>query len=243
MRRLLIVLAASLVMAAADPTPAPSPSSPGTPPVTPTSWLQERLDRILARTGSAPGEVKAVLTDATEVPWVHPTRTVQFPRALLVMAPSAEAVDAMLAMLLSYEQPNATDPRGTEGLSTRMRGSAGLSDDRDEQQTGLAVGSPRVPETKAQAEQRRLKAWQGARWNGQIGNCMAIQVDFLRAIGKEARLTIGGKPALWPGSVFGRKVIEYLGAQAYPGGDRRCRTSEDPDFARIKQELTGEVGD
>ncbi len=239
MRRLLIVLAASLLMAAADPIPSPSL----TPPVTPASWLQERLDRILARTGSAPGEVKAVLTDATEVPWVHQTGTVQFPRALLVMAPSAEAVDAMLAMLLSYEQPDVTDPRGTEGVSARVLGGSGLSDDRDERQTGLTVGSPRVPETKAQAEQRRLKAWQGARWNGHIGNCMAVQVDFLRAIGKEARLTIGGKPTFWPGSVFSRKVIEYLGAQAYPGGDRRCRASEDPDFARIKQEVTGEVGD
>ncbi|MBT2186730.1 hypothetical protein [Sphingobium nicotianae] len=224
MRRLPIVLAACLAMGAADPPPDPA------------KWLQERLDRILARIGSAPGEVKIALSDASDVPWTHPAGTIQFPRALLVMAPSPEAVDGMLAMLLSYEEPGAGDARRPGGLSARAYGGSGLSNDRDDQQVGLSVGPARPPETKAQTDLRRDKAWQGARWNGQIGNCTAIQIDFLRDIGKEARLTIHGKPMIWPGSEFSRKVIAYLGAQAYPGGDRRCRTSEtDPDFALVKQ--------
>lgn len=224
---LAIMLAAFLAIGAGEPaahSPAPDASA----------WLQERLDRILARTGKAPGDVKAVITDTTELPWTHPAASLQFPRALLVMAPSAEAVDGMLAMLLSFglETEKRSDPAPTISLGSSSSFSSDPKDQRDAR-TG--------PVPKEQAEERREKAWQGARWNSQIGNCAAVQVDFLRATGKEARITLAGKPSVWPGSPFSRKVIEYLGAQAYPA-EQRCRTREDPTFAAIQQSLQSATG-
>lgn len=209
---------------------------------TPSGWLQEHLDRILARTGRAPGDVKAVIAETTDLPWVHPAGTLQFPRALLVMAPSAEAVDAMLAMLLSYGQEEANDGRhgAADAPLARIRGNGSDADGRQDS-LGFEAGSGRAPVVEEAAEVRRRKAWQGARWNGQIGNCAAVQTDFLRATGREARITLDGKPMTWPGSPFSRKVIEYLGAQAYPG-EERCRTRPDPDFARIRQALQGVQG-
>ncbi len=246
MRRFAIMIA--MLFAVADAaqaqTEAPGPHAPPIAAVVkPSDWLQERLDRILARTGKAPGYVKAVIADITDLPWAHPPGSLQFPRALLVMAPSPEAVDGMLAMLLSYGQEPADDTRSAGLATIRASGTFGASDDNRSDTDSLrngGSGAGRAPIAGDAGDARRAKAWQGARWNGQIGNCAAVQVDFLRATGREARIMLDGKSMLWPGSPFSRKVIEYLGAQAYPA-EQRCRTREDPAFAQIQQSLQSEA--
>jgi hypothetical protein len=238
-RTLATMIAAVLAIGAADAPP--GPPTPKAAAIRPSDWLQERLDRILARTGKAPGEVKAVIADTTDLPWTHPAGMVQFPRALLVMAPSPEAIDGMLAMLLSYRQEEPGGRQGGGLASIRASGTFGAAGDTLSDQDGSRSGrggqaGAAMPVTEDPAEVRRARAWQGARWNGQIGNCAAVQVDFLRATGREARIILDGKPAVWPGSPFSRKVIEYLGAQAYPA-EQRCRTREDPAFAVIQTVL------
>ena len=235
MRNLSILLAACLVLGATAPRPDPS------------LWLQARLDRVLAGTGSQPGAVRAVLTEATELIAVQPADTLAFPRALLAMAPSAEAVDGMLAMMLSYRQPGEVrrqgrriDPLSAVAYGAIVAGTGGAYDPGNPGSgRSIPLGPGQPLEGADPAALRRARAWQGARWNAQLGHCAAAQLAYLRSAARDTRLTLDGRPMLWRASPFARKVIDDLGAQAYPAATEPCTTRDDPAFAAIQQDLRG----
>ena len=121
MRLLILSLSALACLGAAEPG------------VSPRDWTQERLDRVLAAVGKAPGSVEVVLTDAPDLSTAARPDRLEVPRAAIALAPSTEAVDGLLAMLLSYapepkSERNKLTPLSALAFGALVAGTGGASD-------------------------------------------------------------------------------------------------------------------
>lgn len=210
------------------------------PGVSPRDWTQARLDRVLAAVGKAPGSVEVVLTDAPDLSAALPDR-LELPRAAIALAPNAEAVDGLLAMLLSYapepkSERNKLTPLSALAFGALVAGTGGASDPSTGRDSKLIpLGGPAAPANDASGS-GQARAWRGARWHGFLGHCGATQVEFLRKMGRPASVTVAARTINWTGSAFARRAIADLGIQGTPSNET-CQPQPDGRFDGIRAEI------
>lgn len=211
------------------------------PGVSPRDWTQERLDRVLAAVGKAPGSVEVVLTDAPDLSTASLPDRLELPRAAIALAPSTEAVDGLLAMLLSYApEPksgrNKLTPLSALAFGALVAGTGGASDPSTGRDSKIIpLGGQAAPSNDVSGI-GQARAWRGARWHGFLGHCGTTQVEFLRKIGRPASVTVAARTMNWTGSAFARRAIADLGIQGTPSNET-CQPLPDGRFEGIRAEI------
>ncbi|QHL90534.1 hypothetical protein GVO57_06360 [Sphingomonas changnyeongensis] len=210
-------------------------------------WLQDRLDRVLIAAGQVPGSVKAVISTEPMVQIGRPGEPVAVPGALILLAPNADAVDGLMAMILSFRAGDAAGtPRPTRAtvgsvlaLGALVALTGGVSDPeagRDDKVIPLGTLNDRAG--PGGAPDRRQLAWRGARWHAIAGGCAEAQPAFLRFAGSAQSAVIEGRRVIWPGSRVAKEMLAGLGAQGQPGPDR-CPSAADGALQAVKRQLIG----
>ena len=199
-------------------------------PTAPDSWLQARMDRVSEAAGIGRGTMRAVLVDAGAIVLDERGSTFAVPRALLANAPSAQAIDGILAMELSYRQSDGSRRHGASAgeyaaLGALVAVTGGVSDG-----TGTKViplDDSQRPMTRSSGG--REKALRGLRWTEAAGGCTAALVDYLRALARGPITEGSASPA--------RRLLADMGALASPS-TQRCPTGDDQGFAIIQAQLS-----
>jgi hypothetical protein len=195
----------------------------------PDHWLQTRMDRVSAAAGIGPGAVHVVLVDVGSIALSGRGPTVAVPRALVANAPSAAAVDGILAMLLSYRQFEAPRRHGASigevaALAAVVAATGGASEGKNSKviPTG-AEDRPGTGEFDGRAMARR-----GVRWAEAAGGCTAVLTAYLRELASEQ--------AEGSSTLAARRLLVDMGSLAYPSA-QRCPISDDQGFIAVRAQL------
>lgn len=203
------------------------------PVATPQTWVQARMDRVAAAAGVAPGTVHAVLVEGGAIQLGGKGATMAVPRALVMAAPSASALDGMFAMMLAYQKQDK-NRRGVSAaevaaLAALVAVTGGVSDQAE------GKGSTFIPSNGGQrigdAESGREKARRGARWMEAAGGCTAALAGYLRAL---AHGPVDGGMA-----IPARRLLADMGALAYPSM-QTCPVGDDAGLMTVQTQLAAE---
>ncbi len=206
--------------------------------IEPASWLQDRMDRVQVAAGQEVEPVHAVLTDERTLHLDQQGTRLKFPRVLVAIAPSPEAVDGLLALLLSYSIAVRKDPPGS-----RPRASVtGAGSDPDTARTrGNAPADANPPSAAPDPlVLRKQRAWRGIGWYGRTRGCTAELVEYLRLIATGGSAVVNGKTIDWPASRPAREVLNDLGSLAYPSGEQ-CKLRPDPAFVSARAQAAADI--
>lgn len=234
MIRLALPFAAMALMAA----PAHAVDSAG--------WLKERMYRVAMAAGQDAEPVRATLSDEMALRLDQPGGTIAVPRALVALAPSPEAIDGLLALMLSYSVPLKVEARGNgRGVAIGASGGAsGSARPEDEDRTRLRAAPPSErasdPPARDPAAQRKQRAWRGVGWYTRTRGCTAMLVDYLRLIASGGTAMIAGKSVTWRASRPARDILTDMGTLAYPSGEQ-CRARTDPEFEAVRADAAAAI--
>ncbi len=198
-------------------------------PATPDAWLQTRMDRIVEAAGFDRGVARTVLIMDRQLEIDGQGVTIAVPRSLVANAPSAQAVDGILAMLLSYRQESVPRRGGASigdlaALATLVAATGGISEDKSTKVIPLGDGV-RPP---ANALAGRSKAQRGARWMEAAGSCTSALTGYLRTLARGSVEDGATIPA--------RRLLADMGALAYPTA-QPCMIDKDDGFSTVRGQL------
>jgi hypothetical protein len=198
-------------------------------PVTQEAWLQTRMDRIVEAAGFDRGVVRTVLVTDRQLEIDGQGVTIAVPRGLVANAPSAQAVDGILAMLLSYRQESVLRRDGASigdlaALATLLAATGGISEDKSTKVIPLGDGV----RPSASALAGRSKAQRGARWMEAAGSCTPALTGYLRTLAQGSIEDGATVPA--------RRLLADMGALAYPT-TQPCVAEKDDGFSTVRGQL------
>lgn len=219
-----------LILSAAADAPDPATSA----------WLQSRVDRILVAAGQDV-PIPVVISSGKELA-PEMRGPLQVPEAMIKLASSTQALDGLLAMLLSFHMGDG--PPSKRGLAPTIAAAALLAatGGTTDAAEGKNVRTIPLGDFTSAAPRRAggsALSLRGLRWNTLAGNCVTSQIAFLKRIGSpEAPITPGSTTA-WPGSRFARDVIRDLGMEAYPRQET-CYETRLPHFISVTKKAVSE---
>lgn len=203
-------------------------------------WLQSRVDRILVAAGQDV-PINVVISSGKELtPEIN--GRLQVPEAMIKLAPTTQALDGLLAMLLSFHLGDG--PPRKDGLAPTIAAAAllaatGGTTDATEGKNVKTIPLGDFTSATPRRAGRAALSLRGLRWNTLAGNCVTSQIAFLKLIGSpEAPITSKSTTA-WPGSQFAREVIRDLGMEAYPRQET-CDETRLPDFISVTKRSVSE---
>ena len=206
-----------------------------------SGWLKERMYRVAMAAGQDAEPVRATLSDEMVLRLDQPGGTIAVPRALIALAPSPEAIDGLLALILSYSVPLKAETRGN-GRGVAIGASGGALPGNEDRTRPRSASSDRAPATPAPdpAAQRKQRAWRGVGWYSRTRGCTAMLVEYLRLIALGGSAEIAGKRVTWRASRSAREILTDMGTLAYPSGEQ-CRARTDPEFEAVKADAAASV--
>lgn len=209
-----------------------------TPEATATQLLQARADRILLAAGQDV-TFPVVISPDQDLPSITQTGPLAIPKALIAMAPTSEALDGLLAMLLSFragtKNPDRASELGSTLAAAGLIAATGGATDAVEGKNHKTIPLGTFPRDRAQRVDKKGLAQRGVRWNTLAGNCTRAQVAFLRLIGSP-RVSSASRATSWEGSAFAREVVRDMGMEAYPRQET-CNSEKNTDFDALKSRI------
>lgn len=200
-------------------------------------WLQSRVDRILVAAGQDV-PIPIVISSGKELA-PESRGPLQVPEAMIKLAPTTQALDGLLAMLLSFHL--GEDPPRKGGLAPTIAAAAllaatGGTTDAAEGKNVKTIPLGDFTSATSRRGGRTALSLRGLRWNTLAGNCVTSQIAFLRLIGSPEAPTTSKSTTAWPGSQFARVVIRDLGMEAYPRLET-CDETRLPDFIHVTKNI------
>lgn len=207
-------------------------------------WLQSRLDIVAAAARVPDGTTIVRIVDAPQLS-VRPAAdgVLRFPAALLATAPDRDAVDGMLAVLLSNARPrNSAKPsalaRDVLGTAAFIGGAvasndnvplvvrpAGETENRVQLSADLADSNRRFARSEREA---RIIAARALTWTQTAGSCPASLVAWLR------RLAVASQGQTFDGVTTARHLLADLGSSTGDPGNG-CTPTRDAAFLSARE--------
>ena len=207
-------------------------------------WLQSRLDVVATAARLPEGTTRVRIVDTRQLSFA-PTAdgSLHFPAALLATAPDRDAVDGLLAVLLSNARPrNSAKPSGVArellGTAAFIGGAAASGGDvpRDGYPAGnterqiqlsadVANRDRRIARTEAES---RIIAARALTWTQTARSCPASLVGWLRS------LAVASQGQAFDGVTAARHLLIDLGSSVGDPGDG-CTPTHDAAFEAARE--------
>ncbi|WP_332790340.1 hypothetical protein [Sphingomonas sp. GB1N7] len=228
--KMLATLPIIFLFAAAAPEPRPD------------AWLQQRLDRILVAAGQSAGSIEAHWSSTEDLRLEQRGAVVAIPQSLVATAPSEQALDGVLSMVVAYQRQDARAKRGpSAGEVAAVVALTALTGGATDGQSSNTKFLPIVPDGMASRDvdfdaARRRAAWRGARWNVAVGGCTRELVAFLRHLATNPAVILGGKNSRLVSAEPARRILRDMGTLASPS-DEPCAQASDPTFRSFQEKI------
>lgn len=202
-------------------------------------WLQSRLDTVAAAARLPEGVARVRIVDATVLTFAPaPDGSLRFPAVLLATAPDRDAVDGLLAVLLSNARPrNSAKPSGVArdllGTAAFLGGAAASGGDQTgegypasatKKQIQLSADVADSDRRLARSEaESRIVAARAVNWARTAGSCPTSLVAWMRS------LASASQGQAFDGVTTARHLLADLGSGAGDPGDG-CAPATDAAF-------------
>jgi hypothetical protein len=205
--------------------------------------LQSRLDRILVGAGYSPKDTTVKISDDRDLRLDPTNRTVSVPRTLVLLAPSWDALDGLMSMMVSWQAFDRSsgskkkEPTIASALAfaSLMAASGGVTDGESESIKTIPINDTRQGHSFRSAKiEPGGRSLRGARWQAIVGSCSNAQISFLRYAASEQHGYFEGSSITWPGSAFARQAVASLGMLGHFQPDS-CVSAGGNDLLQMKR--------